>query len=66
MLPWLLLILLAAVFIYDRFYSGDNVLRNYPVLGHWRTLLKLIGPNVRRHVAASDLEEGPFSREERD
>lgn len=66
MLPWLLLIILSAMFIYDRFYSDDNVLRNYPVLGHWRTLLELIGPSVRRHVAASDSEEAPFSREERD
>ena len=56
MLPWLLLILLAAVFIYDRFYSGDNVLRNYPVLGHGRTLLTLIGPSVRRHAPAPALE----------
>jgi len=57
---------LAALFVHDRWLSDDNVLRNFPVLGHMRYLLIEIGPELRQYIVASNHEELPFNREERD
>ena len=58
--------LAAAVFIYDRWFSGDNVLRNFPLLGHIRYFLIEIGPELRQYIVAGNREEAPFNREERE
>lgn len=63
---WLLLAVLAAVAIYDLFISQDNVLRNFPVIGHLRYLLIELGPELRQYIVAGNREEAPFNREERD
>lgn len=57
---------LAALFIYDRWFSDDNVLRNFPILGHMRYFLIEIGPELRQYIVAGNHEELPFNREERD
>ena len=54
------------VFIYDRFFSQDNILRNFPVIGHLRYLLTELGPELRQYIVANNREEAPFNREERD
>ena len=41
------------------------ILRNYPVLGHFRYLLESIGPELRQYIVTSNDEERPFSRDER-
>src|SRR3989338_11493135 len=51
---------------YDRFFSGDNVLRNFPIIGHLRYWLIEIGPELRQYIIAGNHEELPFNREERD
>ncbi len=61
-----LLAVLAAVFVYDRFVSKDNILRNFPVVGHLRYWLIEIGPELRQYIVAGNREEMPFNREERD
>lgn len=58
--------LLAGLFIYDRWISKDNILRNFPVIGHLRYLLIEIGPELRQYIVAGNREELPFNREERD
>ncbi len=66
---WTLLALaaaLAAVFVYDRFVSTDNILRNFPVVGHLRYFLIAIGPELRQYIVAGNREELPFNREERE
>ena len=57
---------LVAVAIYDRFFSSDNILRNFPVVGHLRYLLIEIGPELRQYIVANNREEFPFNREERE
>ena len=58
--------ILACIAVYDRFFSGDPVLRNFPVVGHLRYLLIEIGPELRQYIVAGNHEEAPFNREERD
>lgn len=57
---------LGAVFVRDRFFSKDNILRNFPVIGHLRYFLIEIGPELRQYIVAGNREEAPFNREERD
>jgi glutamate synthase (ferredoxin) len=57
---------LFAVGIYDRYISKDNILRNYPIVGHIRYLLIEIGPELRQYIVAGNREEAPFNREERE
>lgn len=54
------------LFVHDRFFSNDNILRNYPVIGHFRHILISLGPKLRQYIVAGDREEAPFNREERD
>ncbi len=55
-----------AVFIRDHYFSEDNILRNFPVVGWLRYLLIEIGPELRQYIVANNREEAPFNREERD
>lgn len=59
-------VLLVGVAIHDRFFSGDNILTNFPVIGHLRYLLIEIGPELRQYIVANNREEQPFNREERE
>src|SRR5579859_859067 len=61
-----ILLLLAALFLHDRFLSRDNIIRNFPVIGHLRYLLIDVGPELRQYIVANNREEMPFNREERD
>jgi glutamate synthase domain-containing protein 2 len=63
---WGLLGLLALLAIRDRFFSRDNILTNFPVIGHLRYLLIEIGPELRQYIVAGNREEQPFNREERE
>jgi glutamate synthase (ferredoxin) len=56
---------LIALAIRDRFFSKDNIIRNFPVIGHLRYLLIEIGPELRQYIVANNREEEPFNREER-
>ncbi|NBO04346.1 MAG: FMN-binding glutamate synthase family protein, partial [Betaproteobacteria bacterium] len=41
------------------------VLRNYPIIGHFRFLFEEIRPEIRQYFIESDTERVPFSREQR-
>ena len=41
------------------------MLRNFPVLGHFRYLLESIGPELRQYIVESNTEGRPFSRDQR-
>jgi len=58
-------ILLLIIFIYDVFQKEHAILRNFPVLGHFRYLLESIGPGIRQYWITNDKEEMPFNRAER-
>ena len=64
-LAWLVIFtgaLLIAVFLYDVFQTSHTVLRNYPVIGHFRYYLETMGEYFRQYFFANDREELPFNR----
>lgn len=64
---WLLLVigLLLAVALYDLFQRKHAILRNFPIIGHFRYWLEAVGPEVRQYIVVSNDEERPFSRDQR-
>ena len=45
--------------------TKSSVLRNYPVIGHFRFMLEKIRPEIRQYFLESDNEATPFSRSQR-
>ncbi|MEZ5060490.1 MAG: FMN-binding glutamate synthase family protein [Solirubrobacterales bacterium] len=50
---------------YDVLQRRRSVLRNFPVVGHFRYLLEAFGPELRQYIVTSNNEERPFSRDQR-
>ncbi|MCA8948363.1 MAG: FMN-binding glutamate synthase family protein, partial [Planctomycetes bacterium] len=63
---WLTLgALLLLVVLYDLTQRRHAILRNFPILGHFRYLLEAIGPELRQYIVTDNDEERPFSRDQR-
>ena len=65
---WLIvvvLVLVVIVAIHDVTQKKHTILRNFPVIGHFRYLIEKIGPELRQYIVANNDEEFPFSRDER-
>ena len=58
-------IILVAVYLYDTHQKEHSVLRNFPVIGHFRYIFEAIGVYLRQYWFAQDREELPFNRAER-
>lgn len=56
---------LVAVLLWDVFQTKHAILRNFPLIGHFRYWLELIGPELRQYIVAANDEERPFNRDER-
>jgi len=56
---------LALLVIYDLVQREHAILRNFPILGHFRYLFEKVGPELRQYIVTSNNEEKPFSRDER-
>src|SRR5688500_6959216 len=56
---------LAAVVGHDLLQKRHAILRNFPVVGHFRYLLEEVGPELRQYIVTSNDEERPFSRDQR-
>ena len=56
----------ALVGMYDIYFSHSNLRRNYPVVAYARYMLEYIRPEIRQYFIASNVEERPFNREQRD
>lgn len=54
-----------ALGIYDKLQTKHSVLRNYPIVGHFRYLFESFRSEIRQYIVESDTEETPFSREQR-
>jgi glutamate synthase domain-containing protein 2 len=54
-----------AVGVHDVTQVRHAVLRNYPILGHFRYFFESIRPEIRQYLIESDTEAVPFSREQR-
>jgi glutamate synthase domain-containing protein 2 len=65
---WLLavgLIAIVALAVFDLTQKRRAILRNFPLLGHFRYWLEAIGPELRQYIVTSNDEERPFSRDHR-
>ena len=64
---WILLAagLVVGVTIYDISQRKHAILRNFPVIGHFRYLLESVGPELRQYIVTDNNEERPFSRDQR-
>lgn len=51
--------------IYDIVQTRHTLLRNYPVLGHFRYLLEMIRPEIQQYFIEKDIDGRPFSRDQR-
>jgi glutamate synthase domain-containing protein 2 len=56
---------LAGVVVRDLTQRHHAILRNYPLLGHFRYWLESLGPELRQYIVTSNDEERPFSRDQR-
>jgi len=63
---WLVLAVGMAVWVsYDLLQRKHAILRNFPIVGHFRYWLEAVGPELRQYIVTSNDEERPFSRDER-
>jgi glutamate synthase domain-containing protein 2 len=65
---WLLIGFAAFVVIvalHDVTQKKHAILRNFPVVGHFRYWLEAIGPELRQYIVTQNDEERPFSRDQR-
>src|SRR5438132_13807122 len=56
---------LVAVVCHDLLQRKHAILRNFPILGHFRYLLEAVGPELRQYIVTDNNEERPFSRDQR-
>ena len=56
---------LLAVTVYDVTQRRHAILRNFPVIGHFRYILEEVGPELRQYIVTGNDEERPFSRDQR-
>lgn len=65
---WILLavaVVLVAVTLYDVTQTKHAILRNFPIIGHFRYILEAVGPELRQYIVTNNDEERPFSRDQR-
>ena len=56
---------LVLIAIHDLTQKRHAILRNFPIIGHFRYWLEAIGPELRQYIVTSNDEERPFSRDQR-
>ncbi len=61
----MILLGLIALFIHDKLQTKHTVLRNFPVIGHFRYFAETWGTYMRQYQYLSDWVERPFNRLER-
>ncbi len=59
------LAVLALWVLYDLVQTQHAVIRNFPIVGHFRYWLESIGPELRQYIVTDNDEERPFSRDQR-
>ncbi len=61
----IVLSVLGLIFLYDVIQKKHAILRNFPIIGHFRYLFETIGPELRQYIVTNNNEERPFSRDQR-
>ncbi len=64
-IAWVVSIALSGVGIYDIIQSKHAILRNYPIMGHFRFFFESFRPEIRQYFIESDEDALPFSRSQR-
>ena len=62
---WLILAPILTLGWYDMLQRDHSILRNFPVLGHFRFLFELIRPEIYQYFVESDTDGVPFDRDTR-
>jgi glutamate synthase domain-containing protein 2 len=57
--------LLSLLGVRDLMQTRHSVQRAYPVIGHARWMIELIGPEIRQYLIEADEDAAPFSRSQR-
>lgn len=57
--------LLIVIGLHDIFQTKHTILRNFPVIGHIRYLLEMIGPELHQYFVESDTDGKPIDRNHR-
>jgi glutamate synthase domain-containing protein 2 len=60
-----LAIALLLLVVWDLTQAQHSILRTWPLLGHFRYLLELVGPELRQYIVTDNNSERPFSRDQR-
>src|SRR5215468_2079559 len=60
-----LAVVLVIVAIHDITQKRLAILRNFPIIGHFRYWLEAVGPELRQYIVTGNDEERPFSRDQR-
>lgn len=50
---------------YDIFQTKHTLMRNYPIVGHFRYLLEAFRPEIQQYFIEKDIDGRPFSRDQR-
>lgn len=58
-------IIMLAIAVYDRLQRKHAVIRNFPLIGHFRYIFESIRPEMRQYFFESDLDGRPFNRRQR-
>ena len=62
---WVVLGPIVALGLWDFFQIRHSILRNFPVIGHFRFLFETIRPEIYQYFVENDTEGVPFDRDER-
>lgn len=62
---FVLFLCLIGLYIWDRTQKKHTILRNFPIIGHFRYIGEALGEYLRQYFFAGDRDELPFNRAER-
>lgn len=62
---WLITGILSVLGLYDVLQNKHSILKNYPIMGHFRYIFEDIRPEIRQYFIESDQDALPFSRMQR-
>lgn len=64
-IAWVISIALGLVGVYDIIQTKHAILKNYPIMGHFRFVFESFRPEIRQYFIESDEDALPFSRSQR-
>lgn len=62
---WLITALLSLLGLYDILQNRHSILKNYPIMGHFRFIFEDFRPEIRQYFIEADRDALPFSRMQR-